>query len=168
MPQPHSNIRKQQGFSLLELLTVVTVMSILAAVALPAFAHLIRSNRIVSASNSLLSMLMLARSEAIKRHAQITLCKSKDGASCSSSSEVAWSEGIIIFVDSNTDRELDGTETVIRTESPFSAADTITLSSGNTLSYRANGSSSSGTFTVSSGEIQRRVIVSFSGRPRIK
>lgn len=156
------------GFSLLELLTAILIAGILATIALPAFANLVRSNRIISQSNALLSLLMLGRSEAVKNISMVTLCKSKSGKACSTATSVNWNDGIILFVDSNANHLLDSDETILRSESPFSAADRITFSGGNTLSYRANGSSSSGTFTIHSGEFQKQVIVSLAGRARIK
>lgn len=156
------------GFSLLELLTVLLIGGILSLVALPSFASLIRNNRIVSESNSLLSTLMLTRSEAIKRRGPVTLCKSRDGKSCSTSAALDWNHCGIVFADSNSNRVLDEDEEIIRIEAPFSMAQSVTFSGGDTLSYRPDGSSTSGTFTIKSGDIQRQVIVSLAGRVRIK
>ncbi|WP_146165911.1 GspH/FimT family pseudopilin [Stenotrophobium rhamnosiphilum] len=159
---------KNSGFSLIELLAALLITGILSLVALPSFASLIRNNRIVSESNSLLSTLMLTRSEAIKRREPVTLCKSRDGKSCSASAALDWNHCAIMFADSNSNRVLDEGEKVIRIEAPFSMAQTITFSGGNTLSYRADGSSTSGTFTIKSEDVQKQVVVSLAGRARIK
>ncbi len=60
----------ERGFTLLELIVTVVVASILLTVAVPSFTTLIRSNRAASEANALLTMLTLARSEAIKRNAR--------------------------------------------------------------------------------------------------
>ncbi|MES2491530.1 MAG: GspH/FimT family pseudopilin [Pseudomonadota bacterium] len=159
---------KNAGFSLIELLTVLLITGILSLIALPSFASLIHNNRIVSESNSLLSTLMLTRSEAIKSRKPVTLCKSRDGKSCSTSAALDWNHCAIMFVDDNSNRALDEGEKVIRVEAPFSWAQTIAFSGGNTLSYRADGSSTSGTFTIKSEGVQKQVIVSLAGRARIK
>ncbi len=157
-----------RGFTLIELLVSIAVICILAATALPSFISLIRNNRLTSESNALLSLLALGRSEAVKRAQQITLCKSKDGVTCSKASEVKWNNGIILFADGNSDRTLNEHEVAVRIESPFSSADEINFSAGNALIYRANGTSSGGTFTIRSGHLQKQVIVSLAGRARIE
>lgn len=63
----------ETGFSLTELMIVVTVAGILAAIAVPSFQSLNQSQQIKNASFELLSSLSLARSEAIKRNGNVTL-----------------------------------------------------------------------------------------------
>lgn len=156
------------GFTLLELLTVIAVSCVLAVAAIPGFIELIRNNRVNSESHALLSLLTLARSEAIKRVQPATLCKSGNSISCSVASEVNWSRGMIIFVDADSDHVLSASETLIRRESSFNPENSISFSAGNTLIYHPNGTSSGGTFTIRSGNVQKKVIVSLAGRARIE
>lgn len=71
----------QSGFTLIELMAVVTVATILALVAAPAFTDLIASTRARSAASALQDSLWLARSEAIKRNRSVgfTLASIEDG-----------------------------------------------------------------------------------------
>lgn len=59
--------RRQSGFTIVELMIVVTLIGILAAVAVPGFRGLIESNRLTSAANSVIGILNYARSEAVRR-----------------------------------------------------------------------------------------------------
>ena len=76
-----------QGFTFVEFMVVFALGVVLASLAVPGFAKMIRNNRINSASDALLSSLSLARSEAIKRNAPVTVCKSSDGAACVTSGD---------------------------------------------------------------------------------
>lgn len=63
----------ESGFTLPELLIVLAVAGILAAIAVPSFQSLTQSQQVKNASFELFSSLSLARSEAIKRNGNVTL-----------------------------------------------------------------------------------------------
>jgi type IV fimbrial biogenesis protein FimT len=65
--------RTAAGFTLPELLIVMTVLAILVAAGLPSFGEFVRNQRLKTASFDLFSTLVLARSEAINRNASVTL-----------------------------------------------------------------------------------------------
>jgi type IV fimbrial biogenesis protein FimT len=65
--------RAARGFTLPELLVVVTVLGVLLAAGVPQFGEFIGSQRVKTASFDLFSSLMLARSEAITRNAKVTV-----------------------------------------------------------------------------------------------
>jgi type IV fimbrial biogenesis protein FimT len=67
------------GFTLIELMVVVTVLITLAAVAVPSFNNIIANQRIKSASYELFASLMIARSEAIKRNEDVTIASASGG-----------------------------------------------------------------------------------------
>lgn len=82
------------GFTLVELMVSIALVAIVASVAVPSFNSLVQGNRLISASNQLLSAFHTARSEAIKRSQTITLCATSDGSSCAATSD--WSNWLIM------------------------------------------------------------------------
>lgn len=62
-----------RGFTLVELMVVVFIAAVLAAVATPSMGRLIATQRVRAAAGDLHLALVRARSEAIKRNAPVTL-----------------------------------------------------------------------------------------------
>lgn len=83
-----------RGFSLIELMVTIAVMAILMAVVVPSFTDTLLGSKLASYANSLSGSAMLARSEAIKRNATVSLCVSSTGASCDTGS---WEQGWIVL-----------------------------------------------------------------------
>lgn len=67
------------GFTLPELLATVAILAVLSAMAAPSFSSLIATVRARGASSELYASLMRARSEAIKRNAEVSLLPDSSG-----------------------------------------------------------------------------------------
>ena len=65
--------RNHRGFTLIELTVTLAIAAILAAIAMPSVATMMVGNRIRTSGTDLMSALLLARSEAIKRNAQVAV-----------------------------------------------------------------------------------------------
>ena len=168
---------KQSGMTLLELMAVLAIAAILLTMALPGFAFLAHSSRLSSATNEMVSLLHLARSEAIKRNVRAVMCPSATGGSCAESG--GWHQGWILFHDANNNAALDAGEVVILTRSGLPEGLRLT---GNQpvsryISYTPEGAAEltsgafqAGTLTVceqSPGPASaRQIIISRTGRPR--
>jgi type IV fimbrial biogenesis protein FimT len=87
------------GFTLIELMVTVAVVVILLVVAVPSFNNATLGGKLASYANSLAASAYLARSEAMKRNAAITLCASSDGTSCAASG--GWDQGWIVMCPSD-------------------------------------------------------------------
>lgn len=62
---------RSSGFTLLELMIVIAIIAILAALALPSFTTTLDKQRITGAAEAMLADLRWARAEAIKRNRKI-------------------------------------------------------------------------------------------------
>lgn len=90
------------GFSLIEMMITVALMAIVLTLAVPSFRDTIAMNRTTHIANELTADLALARSEAIRRHTPVTVCKrNAAGDACDNSAE--WSDGWLVFADPNPD-----------------------------------------------------------------
>ena len=103
------SLRRQNGFTLVELMVTVAVLAIVAAIAFPSFGAL-------SAPIGLRRQTMKsgpaqpARSEAIRSNRGGGVCGSSDGASCDGN----WSAGMLAFTDTDGDGTMSSEETVLR------------------------------------------------------
>ncbi len=68
---PSAPIRRQQGMTLIEQITIVVIMGILLMLATRAFSAWIQNLRIRAAAESLHNALLLTRSEAIKQNTRV-------------------------------------------------------------------------------------------------
>jgi type IV fimbrial biogenesis protein FimT len=70
---------RQAGMTLVEVLVAVVLLSLLLTVAIPSFRTMLLNNRMLTQANSLVSALNLARSHAVKRSDNVTVCR-RDGS----------------------------------------------------------------------------------------
>jgi type IV fimbrial biogenesis protein FimT len=103
------------GFTLIELVTTLSVALVLLTIAVPNFSTMINNNTLSAQSNDLVQTLALARSEALTRKATVVLCKSNDELSCSVLDSAKWEQGWIMFVDTNGNRSRQNAELLMRT-----------------------------------------------------
>jgi len=87
---------RHEGFTLLEVLTSLAVASILLTAAVPAMQDFIIRNRMSTEVNTFVASLYLARSEAVKRLRNVSLCPVKSDGDCDSSSQ-DWEQGWKVY-----------------------------------------------------------------------
>jgi len=180
-------MKKSLGYTLIELMSMLAVVSILVSVGLPMMNVFFDSNRMVSNTNDLVAGLNIARSEAIRQQIRVTLCQSADTASCTGSGQ--WEDGWIVFQDPNGNATVDGGERILRLNAAVDGQVTMRSNDvGNliasSVSYTSrglpkalNGGAQSGTFRICDkrglkanadgvSTVARGVVLSPSGKVR--
>lgn len=73
---------KYSGFTLVEMMVVLSIVAILMAFAVPSMVEMTQRSDLKRASGALFEALNTARTEAIKRGSDVSLCASSDGRHC--------------------------------------------------------------------------------------
>lgn len=171
--------KSSRGMTFFELLVTMSIVAILLTLAVPAFDTLLQTNRLATLSNTYLTNLHMARSEAITRNARVALCKSTDGATCSTSGN--WGQGWLVFHDMNNNAQVDEGEIILRVHEAI-ASNWILKGNApvaNYVSYAGmgdarltNGAFQAGTLTLcresAGGGEARHIVISATGRPRVE
>ena len=158
-PSSVAPVTSLRGFTLIELMVSVSVLAILAALAAPAMAGFIASQRIRAMATNLNLALVKARSEAVKQNTSVTL----------SPLSTSWASGWQIL-----DPTAPTTNPALDTWSAKGTVAVTTSPSGLTqVVFNANGrvaatTSISFVFTASATNDARCVSVDTSGRPYSK
>lgn len=168
-------VRGMRGVTLLELMVTVSIVAILASVAVPSFQSMMTTNSLATATNGFVAALQLARSEAITRSKTVTLCKSNDVSdstpSCNTSAN--WQDGWVVFVDSDKDGTLDSGEEILRVQQALNGNTAIDGKTNfanfikfNNAGISKGSSFSNGSFEVTSSSDSRCIRINNIGRIR--
>jgi type IV fimbrial biogenesis protein FimT len=127
------------GFTLLELMTALSVAGVLLAIGVPAFTDITRNNRLTTAANDLLHSTQLARTEAIKRQLPVAVCASDDSAAATPTCNDGEFSQWIVFVDTDGDWSPDEGEPVLERHAPLNEQITVRNDFNGIISYSPNG-----------------------------
>ncbi len=143
------------GFTLIEMMVVVAIVAILAAMTAPSFNRFVVSSRVISATNDLVAALHLARSEAVTRNASVSLCPVSlppgSGDACANSEN--WSGGWQVVAGNNVLRLWDAPGGSLSVSGPAGG-----------IAYGNMGRSDAAQIEISLDGITRCVVVSLGGR----
>lgn len=103
--------RKQQGFTLTELLIVMVIAAIMAMIALPNMSQWIASRRIASHAEQVANLLRFSRGEAVRLNLPVYICPvqvKKDGTPNNKCDSGKKEQGMLAFGDKNDNKIYDG------------------------------------------------------------
>jgi type IV fimbrial biogenesis protein FimT len=111
-----SSPQATKGFTVIELMVVVSIVAILLALATPSFTPLIERWRVQQTIKGLESTLYYARSEAIKRGGNVSIRKHPTGTNgCQlASGNANWDCGWFVFIDTNSNGVQDAGEDTLQ------------------------------------------------------
>jgi type IV fimbrial biogenesis protein FimT len=149
------NMERENGFTLVELLISILIVTTLLAMGVPSLKEFMKDNRLSAQSNAMVAGLQLARSEAVKRGADTVICASSNQASCTGNGD--WDKGWIVFSDLNRDGDPDvggsaplcedTEDCMLRTSGALSGKHKITTTAAN-LRFLPTGMANNGGFTL--------------------
>lgn len=137
-----------RGFTLIDTIITVIILGILLGIAIPGVTHAVARVRSVSARTALTASLFDAHRTATVLGRHVIVCAGTD-AGCSGGTD--WSDGWIVFVDDNGDRQLGPAERVVRRETRLPRGVGLRGTLGRSrIVYLPNGSNagSNATFTL--------------------
>ncbi len=152
----------QMGVTLIELVVTISILAILMMIAVPSFTNATLSSKLTAFANEIVGSVYLARSEAMKRNAAVTLCMSSDGASCATSG--SWEQGWIVLAP-------DGT-TVLQRQAALSQG-FVATSGVSSISFQPTGVGATAATlkvcrsTPTPGAQERIVTISLTGQPMV-
>jgi type IV fimbrial biogenesis protein FimT len=145
---------RASGFTLIELMVTLAISAILLGVGVPSFVGFIRGQAVKTASFDINSMLIFARSEAIKRNGDVVVTPTSTN----------WANGWTTTVTTG------GTTTTLSKQAAFSSGVTITTTA-TSVTYGSNGriqGSTPPSFEINGSSSTRCISVSLSGLPNSK
>jgi len=164
---------RQRGFTLLELLVTLTVVTVVAFIAVPALGWLVLDVRMTADVNAFVTSIQLARSETAKRAAPVVVCKTADRRACGGA-DLHYEDGWMVFVgedgeDGDDLLEADASGSLLFSYAP-SIEGTIRSNRSHYVFRPYYRRSTNGTIVFCDRRgagAARAVIVSYTGRPRV-
>jgi type IV fimbrial biogenesis protein FimT len=166
------NWKNKIGYTLIESLFSIMLLITLLTLSAAAYQYLIARNKTTVYLNTLVTTIHYARSEALKRHLPVTVCKSNNGRQCNGQ----WRDGWLIFVDPHNKIQPENLEQIVRVYQALPAGDQLiwraSLHKNDFLQFNALGNlRQAGTFIYCPQRHQQyagAIVISLTGRVRVE
>ena len=158
-----------RGFTLIELMIVLSISTILLLIGIPSFQDMMENNRLSSSTNEIHGNLTFARNQAINQISYVVVCPlDKSDGSCTTD----WIKGMDIFIDENNNSVFDTGETLLKQATPFNANDTLAFNPTSTtnVTFTPDGliKGSSGEFHYcTTSNSKKGVSIAYSGLAKV-
>lgn len=162
------NVKKQMGFTLIELMVTLSVLLILITVGVPSLSGYLQSQRLNTTTQLIKDSYSQARYEAVTGKKAVTLCPLDINATTCGNN---WDVGIMVYIDQNNDGVYAAADNDQRLRQ-VGFPDGVTASIPGRTQVRlstAGTTTDTGTFTVavSGSTTQKTLVISSSGRIRL-
>ena len=165
------NTRFSSGFSLIECVATLCIISILTAAGSPYLLNYIKKTALLTTSSKLQQSLMMARQHAITHQVTVHVCllSGPSSKTCGDNKNhnTSWSYGWLVYADNNNNNQLDSSTELLRTEANTNDI-TIVFNQRGRLRFFSNGSARSAGFYLCStySKQARHIKLLFTGRVR--
>jgi type IV fimbrial biogenesis protein FimT len=135
-------LKRQSGFSLLELVTTLAIAAVLTAAAYPSMRDFMRRNRVISESNSIQADLQLARGQAAATRSYVSVCPlANPGVNVCDTAGTNYNKGWLVFTTTapSTGYDASSTSNVLQHVGAAAGNTTIVASIGGVITYNARG-----------------------------
>ncbi len=147
--------RRAGGFTLIEIIIVMVIISVLAGIAAPSFLDYLKSRRLSGATIQLYGDLMNARQQSVTQNRWAWL-------------RIENNHQYKIFTDSNNNKAIDvGDSFITRDLHPDYSDVTFTTAANTSFAFYPNGTGGSATLSLSGASGSKSITISSAGRIKI-
>lgn len=156
-------MQSARGFTLLELIIVLTISAVLMLIGVPGFKKLIENNRLTGVTAGIKNNLAFARSQSVSLANFVTVCPLENKI-CTDN----WISGVDIFIDSGQDGIYDSDDILLKSGESFNLNDQLVFPSKK-VTYTPDGhiTGSSADFRYCTGDSRAGINIAYSGRAKI-
>jgi type IV fimbrial biogenesis protein FimT len=155
---------KQQGFTLIELTVVLTIVALLFSLGSKSYRSFINQSRIQSDVGNLLMRLRMTRQQAVVHATTSVLCPSINDKTCVRN----WKLPLIQFMDTNKNKKRDPNEAIQQRFSALGTSDVIIKYPKTQVRFNEQGMANfyNGTFGYCFDKTVKGIVISRIGRIR--
>lgn len=163
------NPLSMRGVTVIELMMTLLVVTVVAGMATPSIAAMVRNNQLASSVNLLMGTLQMARAEALKARSIVLVCPGDPEHGCSNS--LNWHQGWIIVHRPNAAGQPDAGSRIVAVQQAIRGISIQSSKSRRRVQFRPDGSARGSNLSLrfcvtGQPSAERALVVNNSGRAR--